>query len=303
MNNKRAFSLIELSIVILIVGIIVAGVTQSSSLVTKMRISSARNLTNSSPVAGIAGLTYWIESVGTQRFATGSGGNYADSESLNDNQDIGRWNDINPQSTNKINLTQSTSTRQPSYVIDGINDLPSVKFDSSQNDCLLSQGNNGGLIASANEVTLFVVEQFQGNTATDLNSVLFLGDAVAGDNRINIHSPASGSIIFDSGNWRDNYRTSVTAPANFNLSPYIITGTRNNETSKIFLNGLNAGTVSGVATSKIDLNTSLNIGCSYQGNMHFKGLIGEIIIYNRALKNEERQSVESYLSKKWGIKL
>lgn len=50
MKNKfnKAFSLIELSIVILIIGILVAGVTSSSRLINQMRLTSARTLTQSS---------------------------------------------------------------------------------------------------------------------------------------------------------------------------------------------------------------------------------------------------------------
>lgn len=48
-NFKKAFSLIELSIVILIIGILVAGVTQSSRLINAMRIQSIRSLTINSP--------------------------------------------------------------------------------------------------------------------------------------------------------------------------------------------------------------------------------------------------------------
>jgi len=57
-KNKisQAFSLIELSIVILIIGILVAGVTQSSRLVTQFRLLSARNMTQSSPVPTIKDL-------------------------------------------------------------------------------------------------------------------------------------------------------------------------------------------------------------------------------------------------------
>lgn len=46
MKNKKAFSLIELSIVILIIGIIVAGVTQGLRLINAFRLSSAKSLTN-----------------------------------------------------------------------------------------------------------------------------------------------------------------------------------------------------------------------------------------------------------------
>jgi prepilin-type N-terminal cleavage/methylation domain-containing protein len=60
MNKKslpaKAFSLIELSIAVLIIGIIIAGITQSSSLIQKMALSSARSLTSSSPVASMRDL-------------------------------------------------------------------------------------------------------------------------------------------------------------------------------------------------------------------------------------------------------
>jgi len=59
---KNAFSLIELSIVILIVGILVAGVTSSSRLIKRMKITVAQNLTQSSPVPSIKDLSVWYES-------------------------------------------------------------------------------------------------------------------------------------------------------------------------------------------------------------------------------------------------
>ncbi len=58
-KNYNAFSLIELSIVILIIGILVAGVTKGSTLYQKIKLSSARSVTNNSPVAYISGLSVW----------------------------------------------------------------------------------------------------------------------------------------------------------------------------------------------------------------------------------------------------
>jgi prepilin-type N-terminal cleavage/methylation domain-containing protein len=303
--NKKAFSLIELSIVILIIGIIIAGIIQSSGMVRKMRLNAARTLTKSSPVAGIEGLTYWIESTGTDSFATGTGGTYTNGESFDNNQAIGRWNDINPQSINRINVTQSTSSRQPTYVVDGINNLPALSFNNSQNQCLLSSSINGGLITTTKEVTLFVVQKYSGNLTTDATSVIWIGDGSGGNRVINLHSPEQGMIRFDSGNYTDNYRVSATAPSAFNSYPYIISAFRKEATSQLLLNGATAATVTTGGSSTIDLSSAftLNIGCIYNGSYHFKGFVGEVITYNRALTTEERQSVEQYLSKKWGIKI
>ena len=47
---KLGFSLIELSVVILIIGILVLGVTQGSRILTEVKLKSAIALTTSSPV-------------------------------------------------------------------------------------------------------------------------------------------------------------------------------------------------------------------------------------------------------------
>ena len=51
-NNASAFSLIEVSVVILVIGILVAGITLGSALVKKSRIAAAQTLTVSSPING-----------------------------------------------------------------------------------------------------------------------------------------------------------------------------------------------------------------------------------------------------------
>ena len=68
MKKKQAFSLIELSIVILIIGILVAGVTQSSRLVNQFRINSLRQLVVNSPVNSIKDLSLWLETTQTESF-------------------------------------------------------------------------------------------------------------------------------------------------------------------------------------------------------------------------------------------
>ena len=68
LSSKKGFSLIELSIVILIIGIIIAGITQSSRLVELYRLSAARTQTQSSPVNAIDGLVVWYDSTSEESF-------------------------------------------------------------------------------------------------------------------------------------------------------------------------------------------------------------------------------------------
>ena len=67
---KTAFSLVELSIVVLIIGILIAGISQSSRLVRAMKLSTARSLTRSSDVNSIRNLTAWFDATAEGVFST-----------------------------------------------------------------------------------------------------------------------------------------------------------------------------------------------------------------------------------------
>ena len=67
---KKAFSLIELSVVVLIIGILIAGISQSSRLVRAMKLSTARSLTRSSDVNSIQNLTAWFDATAEGVFSS-----------------------------------------------------------------------------------------------------------------------------------------------------------------------------------------------------------------------------------------
>ncbi len=154
---KKAFSLIELSIVILIIGIVVAGATQGNRLVMQMRLSAARAQTASSPVASITGLTLWLE--------TTSEKSIIDSETAN-NAAVSTWYDINPQSISKTNVTQATTSAKPLYVANGINGLPSLSFNGAATQNLTASVLGRDLF-STNQVSVFLVQKYtSGDTST-----------------------------------------------------------------------------------------------------------------------------------------
>jgi prepilin-type N-terminal cleavage/methylation domain-containing protein len=83
-KKNSAFSLIEISMVILIIGVLIAGVLLGNNLVKKSRISSAQTLTISSPINGIKESALWLESSLDKSFE--------ESESF-DNNPISVWGD------------------------------------------------------------------------------------------------------------------------------------------------------------------------------------------------------------------
>ncbi len=133
-KNKLAFSLIELSIVILVIGILVLGVTKGSNILNKSRLESARNLTKNSPVHGIDGLSLWFE--------TSTDDSFLDSETQ-DSGFISQWKSINSQTDSDFIITQSNNALKPTYVKNGINNLPAVEF-SADEEVLTRDNVSGG---------------------------------------------------------------------------------------------------------------------------------------------------------------
>ena len=68
LRKITAFSLIELSIVILVIGLLIAGAIQGSNMISKAALSSARTLTESSPVNSIRSLFIWFDSTSKANF-------------------------------------------------------------------------------------------------------------------------------------------------------------------------------------------------------------------------------------------
>ena len=284
---KSAFSLIELSIVILIIGILVAGVTQSSRLVSEMRLATARQITKNSPVSSIKDLVVWYE--------TSLDESLIEAEE-SDGALVSTWFDNNTQSPYKFNMSQSTVANQPTYSKNIINGLPSLKFDGT-NDFLVTSG--VGL--NSKSLTAFIVGR-RVNYATNFQ-VSLAGLALG-----QTDDTSSGSFVafadfgtsFNSGSSLQWFTNSITHQGN--NSPYILSTLFSGTANTIFLNGVSSTNYSINTNFTVD---SLRVGCKYSNApaYFFNGYISEIIIYSRALNTEERKSVESYLAKKYSLKI
>ena len=136
----------------------------------------------------------------------------------------------------------------------------------------------------------------------------FLGDATAttANTTINFGYGSNTTIRFSQGDASNHYTIAVaayTAP-----TPRVhtfINGTIAALTvpNQHYLNGSATASVkTSVGTAALNtLSAYANARIGLHGSSYFNGDIGEIIIYSRALKNEERVAVEAYLLKKWGI--
>ncbi len=275
--KPKAFSLLEISFVLLIVGILIAGVTVGTVVFNKARLSIANTSTESSPVSSISGLNFWVEST-------------IDGGFLEKDDRVQVWYDRGGGKSVKNDAVQGTFLNQPSYTgsFGGINSLPALSFDGTN-----SYLNVDGSFLNGSNYTVFVVDK-RGSGKSDN---YFIGDSsVTTSNQQLILGYSDNGTVVHSQSGLNSYTASVSGYVGDKSESRIFSFTHDSTVGKkIYVNGVLAGSSSN--TNNLSNISTLKVGNGYQGNL------GEVIIFARALKKEERQSVESYLSKKWGVKI
>ena len=287
--QKKGFTLIELSVVIVIIGILVTGIMQGANMVQSSRLSSARAITAKSPIIEIEGLTAWYETSKISSLELG--------ETI-DEREISTWFDGTPGSTigllkeNELTRTASTDIV---YENIGINKIPSLHFSNAGNLTLanLYQG------SSAQSTVFLVFRPLASPSSTE--QILFDAHTSASDsssigikNNAICLNAASGSVC----------TATTTNAAAFSVNKdYIVSAYFNNTASRAFVNDpTNKAGAADIAPGSNEL-VGLTIGTNKSGASAFIGLISEVIIYNRPLKLQERKDVMTYLSKKYKVTL
>ena len=291
-NTKtlKAFSLIELSIVILIIGVLVAAIVKGQNLFKSIQISTARSVTNSSSVNSITGLKLWLEPVMEKSVTStsiASGGDTADYGALTAGS--GSWNDIRVTvNTNKINLTAAGTV---TYVEDGISGLPSLSFNGT-NSAFTST--SAPLLAKDSTYSIAVV--WRANTGGGSGGTLFSQGGTGTNSLADITLVASG-LEFNSG--ANKTSSGVAVATN---SAYVTIYNNSNT-------GVNTPTTDGLTNDNTTLSLGSNnvaIGKSLittPAQYFFSGLVSEVIVFDKVLSSSEIAEVSSYLGQKYSIKI
>lgn len=288
---KKGFSLIELSITILIIGVLVGAIYSGSQILDKIRLVSARSVTQSSPISSMTNLIAWWETTSSNSFL---------SENPNNDDSIIQWNDISPNKIDKISLTQSNSSYQPKYIKKSVSGLPALKFDG--NDRFITDN------IFNKDFSLFVVMKTTSNDRGGQTSQAYQGYAIIG---ADISGRALDIIPLAIGG---GYPKIFTGSSETTLSspiyvaddrPYILFSSRDSSNGKRYLM-VNNNKVSDDkgGTQSLGANSKVAIGADSNSVIApFKGHISEIIIFDEVLEEDEITKVQNYLAKKYSIKL
>ena len=284
--NKKAFTIIEISVVILIVSVMIAGVITSKSMLTKSRLANAQSLTQQSFVNEISNdLIAWYE--------TSLEGSFDASEIKNDGSFITTWKDSNKSVVTKNNATAPASTANQPTLVQNVfyNSIPGLRFSGNQ------YLNFDGTKFAQNSYTIFLVEQrssiksenyFIGGTGNSANANLSFG------------YETDTTILFS------HYSNNFTRPvASYKpQTPIMHTFLFNNTIGKRHsINGGPIATNSPTQTTPItSFNGAMIGGYNPSGTLKtYVGDLAEIIMFKRSLKTEEIKAIESYLGSKYGI--
>ena len=288
--HKKAFSLIEISVVIVIIGILIAGISQGIDLYQDMRLATARSLTQNSRVNRIEDLSMWFESTSEQSF---------EKPNPQDGERIALWKNINFKLFNRINVAQATQASKPFYVRNAINGNPALRFDNAQ--LLVASNVKISEIVSSDQATVFVV---QNNFSGDATTTTFGWNN--GEYRFQSHAQEGNRVLIDFGITNANSgRTSTATLTNFLNQNKIITFIKNGSNVKIKINAEILANSTSSATIDMSLFADFSIGkfIPAVNDYYFYGYIGEFIVFKRALTDAEIKDIETYLSKKWSIKI
>lgn len=291
-KNSRAFSLIELSIVVLIIGILIAGVTQGSRLVALSKIKTAQNLTTASPINSIPDLAMWIEPTLDGSLVT------SNNDTTPSNGDsIITWSDINSQLQVKTTLSAPTVGSRPQYMTNIIGNLPSMYFNGS--NYLQIDNGTGPIFLNNPNYTMVAVFKQTGSNSSDKYIVAQEGSG---------GKAASFLVSTGSGPYFSASNDNSPAPSAALNKVFIMIAAIKGQSASIYYNSNTklSYTLSGSNPNNTGpSSTQFSIGALFDNgwNTGFVGFISEVIIFNRTLKQTEINDINNYLATKYSVTL
>jgi hypothetical protein len=204
-----------------------------------------------------------------------------------DGDDVGRWED---KTANVDHVNQAVALDKPHLETgDTLNGHQVLRFDGT-NHYLQGAFTNGGAILTPH--VMFAVAKLDAGLAND-NGTYFL---TCEDDAVKLVLYKQGGTIPDRWEIYDGAalgKAGGTANSNWNIWCALFNGA----SSEFWLNGISEA--SGNAGSAV--HSGLTIGANNAGNSPWNGDIAEIILYDAALPDADKNQVGTYLARRYGL--
>ena len=203
---------------------------------------------------------------------------------------VSQWDD---KSGNNYHISQATASNQPAYVTSVLNSKNIVRFDGV-ND-IMSNASAQPVAGSASRTIFYVFSCNTTFTGWQYEYGLYFGLASPVDGGVIAISQelavrvSNGYRIFNQSNDDGSHAVISAVQDGTNVSNY-----------SMWKNG-NALSATSTLSKELNIGAGIHVGAHPQISNWLDGDIAEVIVYSSALSTSDRESVESYLSNKWGI--
>ncbi len=274
MNRKSAFTLIELAIVLVIIGLVIGAIGTSNKLIEQAKVKAAKGYSNTSPIWDIYGETgdlsaiVWYDAL--------------DEDSITKTSNsVSEWR-------SQLNLTdnyigkQSTGTSQPTYEFNGLGLLPAISFDSGDLLTLTSRP----IAATDDTYSIGIVF----NQETHADGTLFEQSASGGGSAFSVDLTSGGNLTVSLGGAASSGLAYTAGKTN------AVIVTINGSAANAYLNSNTANSLTGLSDITIS-NQVATIGAT--GGI--SASLAELVVFDKVLHSEEVTAVMQYFTKKYSI--
>ena len=280
-RNQKGFSLIEISVVILIIGILIAGISQASDMIDEANLKGARSASKGSRVSRTRDLVLWLD-------ATADGTALSSvNKQVGDNESVAQWKDSNPNSIDGFFLTGVA----PQYNANKTSGLPSIYFSGTS---YLKLSNKFDY--SAGEYTIYLIYQPSVLSSSVIMEKRSTTQTGAYPYKLELDFANSAYKLSDSnGSISSDKKPSAGKTNLIRLS---------RSASGVLTISVDDVSASGIASATSVVNSSELIIGARNGTAitsYINGRIGELIIFDRDLNPVEKSDIEKYLYKKWKL--
>jgi len=190
-----------------------------------------------------------------------------------------------------------TASGTITYNTTGLNSKPAMSLTGSQNF-------QGAVSITGNSLTVLIVCTMNSSTG---NNGRFISLAATGAADYNSTSymcfVRSSSGVATSTTYRNNANISTITNPITTYTPYLFETWFDGTNMYITTQSGNTTSISSTASIGTFGVANFSIGSTFisDGTGYFNGFMSEILVYNTALTTSQRQQLEGYLSRKWGL--
>lgn len=221
---------------------------------------------------------------------------------------VAQWND---QSSPAFNASEANgggiSPSEPLFKTNEINYNPALfitDVNTTNNSFIETSAATNNTAGDMTLIAVFETAQNEGSNNNIDNTPMLIGAGVGGASNDYGLGLYQGELVFNAAN--NNSYSARSTTTYRDSEPYIATATRvkaANGAIKLHVNSLNVVSNTSSDDTDLDAANTWAIGnhSGYDNEAQFQGNIGEVIVFNRVLTDEEQARVESYLALKYGI--